>query len=95
MQQLLNIINAIATTNFQSVYIFLNHHPNRQTHLENYIDYLKEWNLYSEIFLLENDKKILSAIKDNSRLTKIYNQNVLKEGDYNYNRYWELKKILD
>jgi hypothetical protein len=49
MQQILDIINVIATTDFQDKYDFLNEPQNRKNEWTRYLQQLNEWNLFSEI----------------------------------------------
>jgi hypothetical protein len=94
MEQLLEIVNTIATPQFQEIYIFLNDHSNRQSNSETYLSNLKTWNLFQELFLVENDAEILRKINGESKRVKIYNQSVLKEGEYNFERYRALCSVL-
>lgn len=103
MQQLLNIINAIATPQFMEKYEFLNDPANKATAPSQYIRYLSEWYLTSEITLLNNEEAIIQKITNNNRLTKIFNQpifKIYKENEhnkikYNIERFNALKVLLN
>ena len=60
-----------------------------------YKEILRKWHIYSEIELLDRDSILKEKIKDNKRLIRIYNKRIFTiEGNYNYERYQELKDIL-
>lgn len=93
MQQLINIINVIATTDFLDKYNFINDKSNRPS--DKYKEYLKTWNLFSELELLKKDNIIKEKIKGNNRLTRIYNQQVFKKEKYNWDRYNALEGLVE
>ena len=93
MEKLISIINDIATTDFLYKYNFLNDRSNRYT--DKYMDYLNEWNLFSEIELLKKDSIIKEKIKGNNRLIRVYNQQVFKKEEYNWGRYYNLKELVE
>jgi len=94
MQQILQIINTIATTEFLNKYDYINNHQNKSQDLETYKNRLTEWNLLSEVELLDNDVAIKEKIGTNKKQTKIYNQLVFRDGEYNIERYYSLKQLL-
>lgn len=94
MEQILEIINAIATPEFINKYNYLNNNSNRQNDTENYNILLNKWFLFREKDLLNNNAIILQKVRDNSRYTKILNQPVFKDGEYNSNRYDFLKQLI-
>lgn len=94
MQQLIDIINAIATTHFETKYEFLNNAQNRTTNTEEYISRLIEWNLYSEVRLVRNETALLKNIEENSRMMRKFNQPLFKDGDYNIDRFVALEHFL-
>ena len=53
MQQILDIINVIATTDFQDKYGFINDPQNRENDWAEYLRQLDEWKLFSEIAWLD------------------------------------------
>ncbi len=91
MEEILNIINKISTVNFLCKYNYLNDENNRNT--DNYKKHLYDWGIFSEIRLLENKDKIIKKIDSNSRLTRIYNQQIFKDGKYNQDRYNVLEEL--
>src|SRR5690606_21306007 len=93
MQELINIINIIATTDFLDKYNFINDKSN--ICLNGYEKQLKTWNLFSELELLSNNNIINEKIKGNNRLNRIYNQKAFNKGKYNWNRYYTLMKLID
>lgn len=94
MQQILDTINKIATPNFLEKYEFLNDHENKKKSLGKYIEYLGDWNLFSEEVLVKNDNEILRRIIGNKRATRIFNQSLFNDGAYNSNRQTILKGLL-
>lgn len=92
MKKLLSIINQIAKPDFLGRYYYIDDTSNKDSIL--YKEYLREWNLFSELELLENDKRIKEKIKGENRLTRVYNQSVFKKGKYNCDRYNKLKVLL-
>lgn len=95
MQQLLDIINVIATPRFMEKYEFLNNQANKVTGRARYIQYLTEWNLTSEIILVNNETTIIQKIANNNRLTRIFNQPIFKDDEYNVDRLNALKSLLN
>jgi hypothetical protein len=92
MEEILAIINTIATTNFLSKFHLLQENTKRKT--SEYLTQLTEWNLVSEKELIENDDAIKTKL--NIKSTRIYNKMMLdKDGKYNWDRYNVLKNILN
>jgi hypothetical protein len=94
MQQILDIINVIATPEFINKYEYLNDGSNKSKEIKKYIDLLCDWNLVSEKELAEGEKKIKNEIETNKKLQKIFNQSIFKDGAYNIDRYVSLKKLM-
>jgi len=93
MEQILEIINTIATTSFQDKFRLLTDNTKR-TH-PNYISQLTEWNLFSEIELIKNNSTIIQKIGRNTTLTRIYNKTAFNhKGNYCRDRYIELRQLL-
>lgn len=92
MEELINIINSIATTDFLERYKYINDKSNRYS--DKYMDYLKDWNMFSEIELLENDHIIKEKLEENKRLTRTYNSLIFRGEDYNWNRYYKLRELI-
>lgn len=94
MEQLLQIINSIATTEFIVKYNFLNDHQNKQRDIVLYKRRLNEWNLYSESKLMDNETIIKEKIGTDRKLNRIFNQLIFNNGEYNFGRYNVLKNLL-
>ncbi len=97
MEQILEIINKISTVDFMDKYMYLLNNANR---LDNdYKEIIKDWYLFSELELIQNDATIKEKIKDNKRLKRIYNKQMFehsnsKKGVYRFDRYIELNSLL-
>ena len=91
MQQIIDIINTIATPDFKRKYDLLN---NPDTDLSVKETVLSDWNLLSEIELIERNNDILSRISANKRLKRIYNQTFFKDGKHNLVRFQTLKNLV-
>lgn len=95
MEQILEIINAIATPEFMNKYNYLNETLNRSNDTEHYRNLLQEWFLFQEIDLLDNNAIILKKVKNNPRANRIFKQPIFKNGEYNSTRYDFLKNLVD
>ena len=93
MEQILEIINSIATPEFINNYNYLNENSNRINDTENYKKLLQKWSLFREMDLLENNSIILQRIRSNSKADRIFKQPIFKDGEYNQNRYNFLKSL--
>ncbi len=94
MQQILDIINSIATPEFIDKYNSLNNLFSETT-IEAKIGILRQWNLISEINLLENNDLIVNSIANDTALKRIYKQNIFKDGNYNWLRHARLIELID
>ena len=94
MEQLLQIINKIATTEFLERYRFINNHHNKLENIILYQQKLTDWNLYSELKLVNDETIIKEKIGTDKKLNRIFNQLTFKDGDYNSNRYNALNSLL-
>lgn len=94
MQQIIDIINAIASPQFMDKYSFLNDSRNRTTNREQYLQQLAEWKLFSEIKLMNGEAFLLQTIENNKRMLRKFNQPIFNEGDYNIGRFVALKDFL-
>ncbi|VUT27474.1 MAG: Type-2 restriction enzyme MjaII [Candidatus Syntrophoarchaeum sp. GoM_oil] len=93
MEQILEIINTISTTQFLEKYRFLNDNTNRSNN--RYAVILREWNLYSELKLIDNGEIIKEQIGSDQRLNRLYNQKPFRgKGVYNIDRYSVLAKLI-
>lgn len=94
MEQLLQIINAVATTEFLTKCDFLNDHRDKQQDVALYKQRLSEWNLHSELKLVNNEAAIKEKIGTDKKLNRIFNQLIFKDGEYNFDRYNTLNALL-
>lgn len=93
MEEILDIINAVSTIEFLEKFKFLSDGTNRIK--PDYITQLKEWHLYSEIELINNNATIIQKIANNKTLTRIYNKNSFdSKGNYSWDRYNELRLLF-
>lgn len=93
MQQILDIINIIATPKFMDTYVFLADEKNRKINSPQYKELLDNWFLFSELELLENNLVIEENAKGTDR-TK-YNQSMFDaDGKYRWERYRKLIKLV-
>jgi len=93
MEEILAIINTVSTTSFLEKFQFLSDGANRTK--PEYLAQLKEWHLYSEIELINNNTAIIQSIGNNRALTRIYNKNSLDgKGNYSWDRYNELRQLF-
>lgn len=92
MEQILDIINTIATRDFINIFSFIKDNNNR-ANVDQYIEKLNNWFLFSEKELVENDALIKEKLKTKS-LENLYNNISFKnDGSYNQNRYFKLRKL--
>lgn len=94
MEQILAIINSIATVEFMTEYNFLNEQQNKIDNPQRYKEILLRWNLFSELELFEKNDEIKSQIMESKPLIKIFNQMIFKDGKYNRIRFEKLKIYL-
>jgi len=71
MEMLLQLINAIATTEFPNKYNFLNNQENKRQDIGLYMQRLADWNLYSELNLVNNEAAIKGKIGTDKKLNRI------------------------
>ena len=55
---------------------------------------LADWNLYSELNLVNNEAAIKGKIGTDKKLNRIFNQLIFKDGEYNIDRYDRLSAFL-
>ncbi len=91
MEQILDIINRIATPEFIDHYNFLSNIANRGK--EGYVELLQKWGLVSELFLVERHEQLQNRLTT-TRDRRVYNQSMFKRHRYNYERYFHLKELL-
>ncbi len=93
MQQILEMINTISTTEFLTKYQFINDNSNRSQ--DKYSEILQEWNLYSELKLSEQDERIKQEVGTDKKLIRQYNQKPFSsKGVYNIDRYTILMNLI-
>ena len=93
MDEILSIINTISTTSFLEKFQFISENSNRLK--PEYLTLLNEWNLFSEVELINNNATIIHKVAINKSLIRIYNKNSLDgRGNYNWERYNELKPLF-
>ncbi len=93
MEQLLQIINTIATPQFLEKCEFLNNPNNRDDTA--YSSILDEWNLMSERYLFDNEEKVKSLLEKKKKLARAYDQAIFnKKGEYNSGRFTQLRDEL-
>ncbi len=95
MQQLLDIINAIATPDFMEKYAFLNLPDNKTNNREQYLRLLAEWKLISETKLVLNEQAVLERIGGDRAMTRKFHQPMFIEEDYNLARCQSLLGLFD
>jgi len=96
MQIILDIINAIATTEFMDNYEFLyKQKENIKDEKEKYLELLDKWCLYREKKIVENYKKLQKLVSTDKKLLRIFNQKPFKSDiKYNENRATSLLNLL-
>lgn len=94
MEYILNIINKIAAKDFMEKFKYLDDNTNRKNNINIYKTLLNEWFLFSEIELLNNDPEIIKNLHKETRAGRIYNQSIFKNGDYNFERYNFLMRLI-
>jgi len=92
MEEILEIINTISTTDFLTKYQFLIDNSKRE--MLEYLIQLEEWNLFSEKLLIDNNNLIQSKLT-NKDLIRIFNKTAFNsKGEYNWDRYNTLKELI-
>jgi hypothetical protein len=93
MEELLEAINIIATTDFLSKFQLLTDNSKRNT--PEYIQQLQEWRLFSEEELIMNNALIQEKLTT-SNLTRNFNKVMFdSKGNYNWERYNILKQLIN
>ncbi len=93
MEDILEIINSISTISFLDKFQLVR--DNDRRFLPEYRAQLHEWNLVSEIELIDNNYAITQKIGNDNRLIRIYNNTAFdSKGNYNTNRYSILKELI-
>lgn len=93
MEEILEIINTISTTSFLNKFQLLTDNTKRLS--PEYRNQLNEWNLFSELELIDNNNSLVHKIGTDTTLTRIYNKIAFdKKGNYNTDRYSTLKQLI-
>lgn len=92
MENIIEIINKISTPEFMEKFNFVNNSENR-VH-GRYLTILKEWFLFSEVELVEKNLQIKELIQHDQRLQRVYNQQIFKKEEYNWERAEIIKGLL-
>jgi hypothetical protein len=92
MENILEIINTIATPDFFGKMQLLKNNSKRTT--PEYLSQLQEWNLFSEKELIENNNHIITKLSNNNFI-RTYNKMIFdKDGKYNWERYNILQNLI-
>jgi hypothetical protein len=92
MEEILRIINVISTTEFLSKFQLLTDNSKRNT--PGYIQQLQEWNLFSEEELIVNNALIQEKLTTNNLMRNFNKVMFDSKGNYNWERYSILKKLV-
>lgn len=93
MQQLLDIINIIATPQFKDDFDYINNSQNRNT--KRYREILSSWNLFSELTIIENIENLTNKAKSNNTLQRLLNKNIFDSyGIYTIDRFIDINKLI-
>ena len=93
METILEIINKIATPDFLSKFHFLQNNSNRTK--DEYRSQLIEWNLFSELSLVDNNDLIRRKLTRRDWI-RVFNKTAFdSKGNYNWDRYNTLKEFLN
>ncbi len=93
MEEILEVINVISTTSFLNKFQLLTDNTRRL--LPEYRNQLVEWDLISELELVDSNNTIVQKIGTDRNLTRIYNKTAFdSKGNYNTERYSILKEFI-
>jgi hypothetical protein len=96
MEQILAIINTIATTEFMDNYVFLADGKNATLNQQRYLSLLVRWSLFHEKALAERIAQVLRLIESNRNLQRLYYQPVFSAtGEYNERRRLKLWEAVN
>ena len=94
MQQILDIINVIATPEFMDNYNFINNYENFQTDRDKFTNLLGRWELHRELEFVGNHDRIAAFIEKEKRMQRVFHQSPFNnDGIYNQNRIEKLLSI--
>lgn len=93
MQEIISIINSIATPEFETDFRKLRTHDSIED--ADLVSLLRNWFLFDELQIIENKEQIGSISMNDPKLFKVVNQcRFTADGSYNHNRYQYLKNAL-
>lgn len=93
MEEILQIINTISTTAFLEKFQLLSDNTKRKN--PEYRNQLAEWNMFSEIELIDNHYSIIEKTGTNKGLVRTFNKTAFdNKGNYNRDRYITLKELI-
>lgn len=87
MEQVLTIINTIATPDFMENYGFIVDPINLSKDKRRYSNLLDKWGLMREKQIALNIEELQKVSKINRRIERALNNPVFKTGEYNISRY--------
>lgn len=93
MEEIIKIINSIASIDFIENYEFLNESKNRTDHSDEYKMLLEQWNLFSELEMFD-ELQFEMLFNETKAFTKIYKKKIFKDGKYDGKRFEELKSLI-
>ncbi len=95
MEEILGIINAIATPRFEEEYEFLQNWRNREEHREQYRSILKRWGLVSELRIVDNLEVVCALAESSRRARRLLTQSPFDpEGKYRCERKEALRDLV-
>lgn len=95
MEEIIRIINSIATPGFLDYYNFINDVKNIDIDKERFVALLKKWKLNMEIKIIEHLGELKEIIKKQKNMFRVLNQNMFKsDGKYNYRRFERLNALI-
>ena len=87
MQEILSIINSIATTDFMKNFQFIQDKQNIEQNPDRYKEILENWYLYNELRIFNNYDEIKESIKIDRKLLRVFNKSPFdNKGKYNIDR---------
>ena len=94
MQQILDVINSIATPQFMDNYNLISDYQNIENATEEYRRILEDWFLFTEKEIVQKYSNIQNIIEQNSALKRKFQQPLFKKEKYNETRKEALLNIL-
>ncbi len=87
MQEILNIINSIATTDFMQNFQVIQDKQNIQNDKKQYTEILSKWYLYNELRIIDNYYEINKKVKNDKKILRVFNKSPFdNKGKYNLDR---------